>query len=204
MISLFPKELDFFTLFGRQASHVRQGCDLLLEMMERSDDLEARARRLKDVEHEADLVAHELFDRLNRTFITPLEREDIHDLGSGLDDVVDAAEAIGSRIVLFRIERPTPEARQLAEILAKCGIQIEKAVDHLKGFKEIMPFVIELHRLENEADAVSRQAVADLFDGSHEVLDVMRWKEIYGRLEGAADKCQDVANTIESIFLKNR
>lgn len=204
MISLFPKEEDFFTLFGRQAAMVRQSCDLLLEMMERFDDLEARSRRLKDVEHEADLVAHELFDKLNRAFITPLEREDIHDLGSGLDDVVDATEAIGSRIVLFRIGRPTAEARQLAEILAKCGAQIEKTVEHLKGFKEIMPFVIEVHRLENEADAVSRQAVADLFDGSHEVLDVMRWKEIYGRLEGAADKCQDVANTIESIVLKNR
>jgi len=204
MFSLFPKEEDFFTLFSRQAALVRQSCDLLLEMTERFDDLEARARRLKDVEHEADLVAHELFDRLNRTFVTPLEREDIHDLGSGLDDVIDAAEAIGSRIVLFRIQRPTPEVRQLAEILAKCGVQIEKAVEHLKGFKEIMSFAIEVHRLENEADAVSRQAVADLFDGSHEVLDVMRWKELYGRLEGAADKCEDVANTIEAIVLKNR
>jgi hypothetical protein len=204
MFSLFPKEEDFFTLFRRQAALVRQTCDLLVEMMERFDDLEARARRLKDLEHDADLVAHELFERLNRTFITPLEREDIHDLGSGLDDVLDAVEAIGSRIVLFRIQHPTPEARQLALILAKCGAQIERAVDHLKDLKNLMSFTIELNRLENEADAISRQAVADLFDGSHEVLDVMRWKEIYGRLEGAADKCEDVANTIEAIVLKNR
>ena len=204
MFSLFPKQEDFFRLFKNQAALVRQGCDQLHEMMERFDDLEARAKRLKDVEHEADFVAHELFERLNRTFITPLEREDIHDLGSGLDDVIDAVEAIGSRIVLFRIERPTREARQLAEILAKCGVQIEKSVDHLKGFKNLMSFTIEVHRLENEADTISRQAVADLFDGSHQVLDVMRWKEIYGRLEGAADKCEDVANTIEAIVLKNR
>ncbi len=204
MFSLFPKEEDFFTLFKRQASLVRQTCDLLLEMMDKFDDLETRAKRLKDVEHEADLVAHELFERLNRTFITPLEREDIHDLGSGLDDVIDAVEAIGSRIVLFRIQSPTPEARQLAEILAKCGVQIEKTVENLKGFKNLMSFAIEVHRLENEADTISRQAVADLFDGSHDLLDVMRWKEIYGRLEGAADKCEDVANVIEAIVLKNR
>jgi uncharacterized protein len=204
MFSLFPKEEDFFTLFSRQAALVRQSCDLLLEMMERFDDLEARAKRLKDVEHEADLVAHELFERLNRTFITPIEREDIHDLGSGLDDVIDAVEAIGTRLVLFRIQRPTPEARQLAAILGKCGAQIERTVNHLKGFKNLMSFAIEVHRLENEADTVSRQAVADLFDGTHDLLDVMRWKELYGRLEGAADKCEDVANTIEAIVLKNR
>jgi hypothetical protein len=204
MFSLFPKEEDFFTLFRRQAALVRQSCEQLLEMMERFDDLEARAKRLKDVEHEADLVAHELFERLNRTFITPLEREDIHDLGSGLDDVLDAVEAIGSRIVLFRLKTPTPEARQLSAILARCSTQIEQAVDHLKDLKNLMSFTIEVNRLENEADTISRQAVADLFDGTHDVLDVMRWKEIYGRLEGAADKCEDVANTIEAIVLKNR
>ncbi|MEK7329601.1 MAG: DUF47 family protein [Candidatus Eisenbacteria bacterium] len=204
MFSLFPKEEDFFTLFRRQAALAREGCSLLHEMVERFDDLEGRAKRLKDIEHEADLVTHELFERLNRTFITPLEREDIHDLGSGLDDVLDAAEAIGSRIVLFHIQRPTPEALQLAAILAKCGAQIEQAVDHLKDLKNLMSFAIEVHRLENEADTISRQAVADLFDGSHDLLDVMRWKEIYGRLEGAADKCEDVANTIEAIVLKNR
>jgi predicted phosphate transport protein (TIGR00153 family) len=204
MFSLFPKEEDFFTLFRRQAALGREGCSLLHEMVERFDDLEGRAKRLKDIEHEADLVTHELFERLNRTFITPLEREDIHDLGSGLDDVLDAVEAIGSRIVLFHIQRPTPEALQLAAVLAKCGAQIEQAVDHLKDFKHLMSFAIEVHRLENEADTISRQAVADLFDGSHDLLDVMRWKELYGRLEGAADKCEDVANIIEAIVLKNR
>ena len=204
MFSLFPREEDFFTLFRRQAALVREGCDLLHEMMERFDDLEARARRLKEVEHQGDLVTHELFERLNRTFITPLEREDIHDLASNLDDVLDAAEAIGSRIVLFGITRATPESTQLTGVLARCGVQIEQAVEHLKDFKNLMGFTIEINRLENEADTISRQVVADLFTGRHEVLDVMRWKEIYGRLEGAADKCEDVANTIEAIVLKNR
>src|SRR5512143_251762 len=117
MLSLFPKNEDFFVLFRRQAALVRQSCDLLREMMERFDDLEGRARRLKEVEHEADIVAHQLFERLNRSFITPLEREDIHDLGSGLDDVIDAVEAIGSRIVLFKLGTATTEAKQLTAIL---------------------------------------------------------------------------------------
>ena len=204
MSPLFPKNEDFFALFRKQAALVRQSCDLLHEMVERFDGLEARAKRLKEVEHEADLVAHELFERLNRSFITPLEREDIHDLGSGLDDVLDTVEAIGSRIVLFRIARPTPEALELTAIIAKCGAQIEQAVDHLKDLKNLKSFTIEIHRLENEADTVSRQAVADLFSGGHDLLDVMRWKEIYSRLENAADKSQDVANTIEAIVLKNQ
>jgi len=204
MFSLFPREEDFFALFSRQAALVRQGCDQLLAMMEQFDNLEERARELKDTEHDGDLVTHEVFERLNRTFITPLEREDIHALASGLDDVLDATEAIGSRLVLFHIQHVTPEAVQLAEILGRCGAQIGQAVDHLRDFKNLAGFTIEINRLENEADHLSRQVVADLFSGRHDVLDVMRWKEIYGRLESAADRCEDVANTIEAIVLKNR
>jgi predicted phosphate transport protein (TIGR00153 family) len=201
---LFPKDENFFALFCRQAAVVREGCDQLHEMMTKFDDLEGRSKKLKDVEHRGDLVTHEIFERLNRTFITPLEREDIHDLASGLDDVLDSVEAIGSRIVLFRIPHSTPATTQLTKILVDSSVQLEAAVGHLKDFKNLMAFTIELNRLENEADAISREAVADLFSGRHEVLDVMRWKEIYGRLENAADQCEDVANTIESIVIKNR
>jgi len=204
MVSFFPRDENFFELFRRQAALVRQGCDQLQEMVEKFDRLEVRAKALKDVEHQGDLVAHELFERLNRTFITPLEREDIHDLASGLDDVLDAVEAIASRIVLFKIPRTTPQAQQLVRIVAACGVQIEQAVDHLKDFKGLMAFTIEINRLENEADALSRQATADLFDGNQDFLDVVRWKEIYGRLENAADQCEDVANIIEQIVLKSR
>ncbi|HEV2106173.1 MAG TPA: DUF47 family protein [Candidatus Eisenbacteria bacterium] len=204
MFSLFPKDEDFFALFRRQAALVRQGCDLLHDMMRAFDRLEERARELKDVEHRGDLVTHDLFERLNRTFITPLERDDIHALASGLDDVLDAAEAIGSRIVLFRVGQPGPEAVRLAAILAESGRQIEQAVEHLQDLKHLMSFTIEINRLENEADVLSRQMTADLFTGRHDVLDVLRWKEIYGRLENAADQCEDVANAIEAIVLKSR
>jgi len=201
---LFPRDEDFFALFRRQAALVREACDQLHAMMEAFDRLEERARELKDTEHRADLVTHELFERLNRTFVTPLDREDIHALASGLDDVVDAAEAIASRIVLFRIAGPTSEAARLTAILAACGRQIEQAVGRLQDMHNLMGFTIEINRLENEADGISRQVVADLFTGRHEILDVLRWKEIYGRLESAADQCEDVANAIESIVLKSR
>jgi predicted phosphate transport protein (TIGR00153 family) len=203
MFSLFPKDENFFVLFRRQVALVRQACDQLQEMMERFDDLDSRAKTLKDVEHEGDLVTHEIYERLNRTFITPLEREDIHDLAGGLDDVLDAAEAIASRIVLYRIPKPTAQAIQLTGILAQCAAQLEQAVDHLKDLKNLMGFTIEVNRLENEADHLSREVVAELFSGRHDVLDVLRWKEIYGRLESATDLCEDVANTIEAIVLKN-
>ena len=201
---LFPQEDNFFVLFEKQGHLVKEGCVQLHEMVSRFDDLDERARKLKDVEHQGDLVTHEIFERLNRTFITPLEREDIHALASGLDDVLDAVEAIGSRIVMFHVPKMTPQAVELARILVDCGEQIERALQHLKDFKHLMAFPIELNRLENEADAISREVVADLFSGKHEFLDVLRWKEIYGRLESAADQCEDVANTIESIVIKNR
>ena len=203
MFALFPKEEDFFALFTRQGAVVRESCEQLHEMVMRFDDLEERARRLKDVEHKGDLITHEIFERLNRTFITPIEREDIHDLASGLDDVVDSVEAIASRFVLFKIQHTTSEAGELTHILVNCGVQIEQALLHLKDFKNLMGFTIELNRLENEADQVSRGVVAELFSGKHEVLDILRWKEIYGRLENAADQCEDVANIIESIVIKN-
>ena len=204
MFSLFPREDDFFVLFRKQAALVREGCAMLLDMVTAFDRLEERAKQLKDVEHRADLVTHEIFERLNRTFITPLEREDIHQLASNLDDVLDAVEAIGSRILLFQVGRPPAEALRMATILTECASQIEQAVDNLKQMNNLITFTTEINRLENEADGISRQVTADLFSGKHDVLDVMRWKEIYGRLEGAADKCEDVANAIESIVVKSR
>jgi predicted phosphate transport protein (TIGR00153 family) len=200
---IFPRDENFFALFARQGALVREGCEQLQEMVSKFDDIEGRARKLKECEHRGDLVTHEIFERLNRTFITPIEREDIHTLASGLDDVLDSVEAIASRFVMFNISGSTQPARELARILVDCGVQIEQAVLHLKDFKNLMAFTIELNRLENEADQISRDAVADLFSGKHDVLDVMRWKEIYGRLENAADQCEDVANTIETIVIKN-
>jgi predicted phosphate transport protein (TIGR00153 family) len=202
-LQLFPHHENFFDLFGRQGAVVREGCEQLEEMVTKFDNLEDRAKKLKEVEHRGDLVTHEIFERLNRTFITPLEREDIHALASGLDDVLDSVEAIGHRFVIFKVKQTTNDAVQLAKIISKCSVQIESAVNNLKDFKNLMGFTIEINRLENEADAISRQAVAELFSGTHDVMEVMIWKEIYGRLENAADQCEDIANTIETIVIRN-
>jgi predicted phosphate transport protein (TIGR00153 family) len=204
MFSLFPKQEDFFVLFKKQGGLVREGCDLLVEMLEHYENIEAKAARLKDVEHQGDLVTHEIFEKLNGTFITPLEREDIHNLASTLDDVLDEVESIGARFVLYCVTKPTAEAIQIARLVAKCGAQIEQAVTHLKDFKNIMTFSIEINRLENEADTISRNVTAKLFSQNHDAIDVVRWKELYGRLEAATDRSEDVANIIESIVLKNR
>ena len=204
MFSLFPKQEDFFVLFKKQGALVRQGCDLLVDMLEHYENTEAKAVKLKEVEHQGDLVTHELFEKLNSTFITPLEREDIHGLASTLDDVLDEVESIGARFVLFGVTQPTPEAIQMGRLVAKCGAQIEQAVSSLKDFKNIMTFGIEINRLENEADTISRNVTARLFNGNHDPIDVIRWKELYGRLEAATDRSEDVANIIESIVLKNR
>jgi predicted phosphate transport protein (TIGR00153 family) len=205
VVSLFPRQDDFFGLFRRQAGLVRQGCDQLHEMMTQFDRLEERAKELKQTEQAADLVTHEVFEKLNRTFITPLEREDIMALASRLDDVLDAAEAIASRIVLFRVPSNTDEATRMTAILARCGHQIEMAIDQLRDFKRLKAFTIEINRLENEADIISREVVANLFTpGKYDVLDILRWKELYGRMETAADLCEDVANVIESIVVKAR
>jgi uncharacterized protein len=204
MLSIFPKHEDFFTLFQKQGAVVREGCDLLLDMLEHFENVEQKATRLKEVEHRGDLITHEIFGKLNRTFITPLEREDIHGLASSLDDVLDAVEAIGSRMVLFRVKQPTPDSIRLARIVAQAGVQIEEAVGQLRDMKKLMPYTIELNRLENEADEISRSVVAELFNGNHDPMDVLRWKELYGRLEAAADMGEDVADIIEAIVLKNR
>ena len=204
MLTIFPKQEDFFTLFQKQGAVVREGCDLLLDMLEHFENVEQKAAKLKEVEHRGDLITHEIFGKLNSTFITPLEREDIHGLASSLDDVLDAVEAIGSRMVLFCVKQPTPEAIKLARIMAQAGIQIEQAAGQLRDMKKLMPYTIELNRLENEADEISRGVVADLFNGKHDPIDVLRWKELYGRLEAAADMGEDVANIIEAIVLKNR
>ncbi len=202
--SLFPREEDFFALFRKQSAFVRQSARMLHEMASNYDRLEERTRQLKAVEHEADVVTHELMARLNKTFITPIEREDIYDLASNLDDVVDAVEALGSRFLLYGVRQVTPEAVKLTEIIAAASDQIDEAVTSLKDSKNLMPHLVEINRLENEADGITRQVMGDLFSGRHEVLDVLRWREIYGRLEATADKCEDVANTIEAIVLKNQ
>ena len=203
MFSFFPREEDFFVLFRKQAALVREGCDLLLEMVDTFDRLDERARQLKDVERRADVVTHEIFERLNRTFITPLDREDIHQLASDLDDVMDAMDGTARRSQIFRLG-PAPEGvKQLTEVIERMVGVLGEGVGRLKKGDDVMRYCIEAKQLEEEGDAIYHESLGRLFEKERDALEIIKWKEIYDNLEQTLDQSEDVANVLESITLKH-
>ena len=205
MFSFMPKEEKFFELFQKQAAHNVEGAKLFHEMVKSWSLEPERFRKLQDIEHEADITTHEIFDRLNRTFITPFDREDIHELGSEMDDIVDLVQSIATRMQLFHIETTTPELVQLSEILWQSADTVRKAVTDLadkEKTRRVLDYCIEINRLENAGDRALEAAIGKLFHGKPDALEVIKWKEIYEGLEIAIDKCEDVANIIESILVK--
>jgi predicted phosphate transport protein (TIGR00153 family) len=202
-LSLIPREQRFFDLFAEDAANVLGAARLLEAMLRAYDAPEQRAAEIRDAEHRGDELSHEIGRRLERTFVTPFDREDIHALISALDDVIDLVEEVADTFVLYRIEAPSAVAVQQAAIVVKQCEQLHTALSQLRGFKGLEPFWIEVHRLENEGDQLARKAIADLFAGGQDALEVIRWKEIYGLLESTIDKCEDVANIIERITIKH-
>ncbi len=204
-LRLFPKDERFFDMFNEQVKKVVEGARLLKEMMETFQNLESMAKKIKDVEEDGDRITHRIVERLNRTFVTPIDREDIHNLTSRLDDVLDYMEAVAERIVLFRIDKGTKEAVMLSDILLKSVLTVEKAVFILRDLRkaeEVLKDCIEINRLENVADCYLREAVANLFEIEVDPKEIIKWKEIYENLENAVDRCEDVANIIEGVILK--
>jgi predicted phosphate transport protein (TIGR00153 family) len=201
-----PNDERFYDLFEASAKKVVEGALGLEELIKDFREVAVRAKQIKDTEHEGDVVTHDTIEMLNRTFITPLDREDIHDLITSLDDVLDYIEACAERMYLFKIATTTDEARLLAGILVRASREVEQAVSklrHLKDGQAIMKHCVEISRLENEGDFVGRSAVAKLFDGDPNPLEVIKWNGIYDTLENAIDRCEDVANVLEGIVLKN-
>jgi len=206
VFNLIPKEQAFFDLFEKAALNAHQCARALAEFLERFDDLEGRMRRVKELEHIGDELTHEVIERLNKTFITPLDREDIHDLVCRVDDILDRVDTAVDRICLFRIDRPMEESKQLARCLVRQTELICEMMPLLrKGGKteDIRSMVREVHRLESEADTIERQALVRLFEDRPDPIQVIKWKNIIEVLESATDKCEDVANVIEGIVLKN-
>ncbi len=156
-----------------------------------------------ELEHVGDKIVHDIVKRLNKTFVTPLDREDIYDLASTLDEILDSIEATADLMVLYRIESPTTHAVEQATVLAKQTAVLRVAIDGLEKRKGLDDHWIEVNRLENEGDRLYRDAVAELFDGDMKCTDIIKWKDIYATLEGAIDQCEDVANILETIVLKN-
>lgn len=203
MFRLLPTEPKFFALFEAQAAKVLEGSRMLQEMARNFDHVEEKARRIKELETAGDHITHDLIDNLNRTFITPFDREDIHALASALDDVLDNIEGVSSRFALFKVERITPETMALIDIIEKACQMIYEAVKNLRDFKRIHEYCVEINKLENDADLISRNMTARLFEDAADFRELIKWKELYGRLEATTDDCEDVANILEGIVVKN-
>jgi predicted phosphate transport protein (TIGR00153 family) len=200
---LIPREERFYDLFLDDAVNMVRAARLLEAMMREYDDLDRRAKEIRDAEHAGDEITHDIGHRVESTFVTPFDREDIIALISGLDDVIDTIEEVADTFVLYRIPAPTDTAvRQSAIIVAQCE-QLHAALANLREFSGIERHWIEVHRLENEGDQIARAAIADLFSNGSDPIDVIKWKEIYNLLETTIDKCEDVANVIERIVVKH-
>jgi hypothetical protein len=202
-LRLIPREERFFDLFVEDAENVLAGARKLEEMLRVYGDREQRAKELIALEHHGDELSHAIGNKLNTTFVTPFDREDIHGLISGLDDILDLIEEVADTFILYRIEAPTPTAIQQAGIIVRQCELLQEALSRLRGFKDLERFWIEIHRLENEGDRLVRAAVADLFSGEAEPADVIKWKDVYGLLEECIDKCEDVADILEKIVVKH-
>lgn len=204
MISLIPRDEVFFELFRKAAHNVIEGSRLLKEMMENFHDPARQAKRIKEVEHIGDEITHEIARRLNQTFITPIDREDIHDLASGLDDVLDVVEEIADCFIIYKVPKPTAMAVRLADILYQASVALAAAVDLLGNHNErIGEHNLKVNTLENEADRLSRDALSMLFEKEADPIMVIKWKEIYQDFENGADRCEDVTNILERIVLKH-
>ncbi len=204
MFGLIPREEAFLELFKQAAHNMIEGSRLLKDMMENFQSPGEHAKRIKEVEHVGDGITHDIALRLNQTFITPIDREDIHDLASALDDIVDVAEAIADKFVLYKVTRPTEMAIKLADVLYQASLAVGGGVDRLgMSHSDMKECSVQVNSLENEADRVSRDAISALFEKETDPMAVIKWKEIYEAFEAGTDRCEDVANILERIALKH-
>lgn len=201
--SFLPKEDHYFTLFSNMTVKIQEAADLLVELMQGSDEnFDVLSKKIKSVEHECDEITHSITTKLNKSFITPFDREDIYTLSVALDDVCDYIDAAARAVVMYDIHESDPFAVELAVILQKQATEIHGAVSHLKNAKGMEQNLLDIQRLENDADEVYFRAMAALFKNS-DAVKIIKWKELYEILENGTDRCESVGNIIESIVLKH-
>ena len=198
-----PKDRAFFDLFEAAADTALKAAEMLDRMLADHPDHPELAEGIRELEHEGDRITHDLIKKINTTFVTPIEREDILDLASALDDVTDLVEEVADLFVLYKIEAPMTQAQELAHLLALSCAELAAAVPHLRTFGDISEHVVEVNRLENEGDRVSREAVASLFDAGIDPMVVIRWKDVFERLEEGIDATERTVNVLEGIRIKN-
>jgi predicted phosphate transport protein (TIGR00153 family) len=200
---LIPREEKFYDDFKAMADQLRNGARLLEEMLAGDPPLHDKAHEIKEVEHKCDFLTHEIIQRLNKTFVTPIDREDIHSLARSLDDIMDAIDDAAALFPLYHIDTVRPGARDLTRILSETTDQVRLAVEALEKKHGVLQHAVEINRLENEADRAHHRAVAQLFDEERDPILVMKWKEILDLLEDATDRCEDVANLLENVVVKH-
>jgi predicted phosphate transport protein (TIGR00153 family) len=205
VMRIFPKEIDFFEIFDQAAQNLINAADALVQLFEHFDDLEHRVKKIHDFEHEGDLLTHEVMRRLNKTFLTPIDREDIHALASRIDDVLDLIWAAADRFLLYQVKEKTDNVDELAILLSDHAKAIHRAIKELKNkrYSFVHDMCIEINRLENAADRIFREAMGRLFEKEKDPIEVIKWKEILEHMENATDQCEDVANILEGIVLKH-
>ena len=200
---LAPRDREFFDLFEEAGGNILRAAGLLEEMLRDFPERNELARDILICEQDGDRVTHDIIQRLNQTFVTPIDREDIYELASALDDVVDYTEEVADYLGLYNIEAPMVQSQELAAVLHACARQIAEAMPRLRGFKDISHYTVEINRLENDGDRITRDAISSLFNNGIDPMVVIRWKDIFERLEEAIDSCERVANILEGIVIKN-
>jgi uncharacterized protein len=203
MVSLIPKDNSFFRMFSAMSENLIAGASALVDLFADYQDVEKQVEHIQRIEREGDELTHAILTKLNQTFITPFDREDIHQLASKLDDVLDFINAAGARIVMYRITAPPPAAGELARIILRQSQELQKAVSLMQKNGNILVHCVEINRLENEADQVSQLAIALLFEHEKDPVNLIKIKELLEFLERATDKAEDVANVLETVVLKN-
>ena len=204
--NLMPKEENFFKLFEQSAANLIVGAQKLKELVDTWQNVEAKVNEINEIEHTGDTITHQIIAQLNRTFITPFDREDISLLAHSLDDVIDFIQSAADSMFIYKIDVPGKRARELADIIVQATIEVEKAVcllHHSSHFKQMLSECVEINRLENAGDQVYRAALGELFDGTTQIADVIKWREIFEHMETATDRCEDVANVLEAVALKH-
>jgi uncharacterized protein len=203
---LLPHDASFFAFFEQQGKKTVEGCRAFLAMVEEADNLQSHAQRVKQIEHECDDITHAVVEQLHKTFITPIDRNDIYRLITKMDDIMDFVEAAADRLALYEIPTMTKEVGELARCLVSSAEHVLGAVTSIRNLKRpngILEHCIEINRLENVADQLLRSALARLFREEKDPIAVIKWKEIYETLETATDRCEDVANILEGLVLEN-
>ncbi|RMG03631.1 MAG: DUF47 domain-containing protein [Nitrospirae bacterium] len=204
-MGILPKKLDFFEIFDKASRNLIEAARRLVDLFEHFDDIERRVKEIHDLEHEGDLLTHEAIRMLNKTFLTPIDREDIHALICRIDDVLDLIWASADRLLLFKVAEPLEGAAELANSLKENTKVIHRAIAELKSKKYsfVQDLCIEINRLENEADRMFRKTIGNMFEKETDPIKIIKWKEILEHLENATDRCEDVANILEGIVLKH-